>query len=265
MITYTSDEATGFPSGRSATSGWTFMIICSVPADLADDLCGRGAAQHDHIIVAARVDQRFFETVGKHEDGRKDEHHQRDTSKREYRRKPPDPRAWPDQEIGIFIRSSVSSFATHRHRHLECAGVLIIGKTAAIMPDTMAVDTDSAMVIISMLNTGKKVGKRFANPRVIGNSSASPPGRRPSMRAALVLSRSIRRCGMRKNTAISKPRIPVFAHAPTSRSYWRARVRIMPMMTNEITFIEVIMALDMETKLCWNSFSVSVLVAASDS
>ena len=135
--------------------------------------------------------------------------------------------------------------------------------TAATMPAKNADEIARTIVSGSTLKMGKKVGNAFANPAEIGNVSANPNA--PPISAIAIDSPPI-------NPAICLAEKPCVFNTAYSRVRSRAAMtivlastsRIIPMITYETTRTEVMIALDIDTKLCWNSFSVSVFVAARE-
>ena len=137
------------------------------------------------------------------------------------------------------------------------------GNTAANRPTRNDNASASAIVRGSTLKTGNIVGKPSATAAAIGNVNAMPI--QPPNIAM---------------TNDSPATSPIMCHElnpkvfNTAYSRMRSRAdmmivlastsRIMPMMTYEITSSDVKIALDNETKLCWNAFSVSVFVFADE-
>ena len=126
-----------------------------------------------------------------------------------------------------------------------------------------AAPSASAIVSGATLMIGKNVGSALAKPATMGNVSARPS--RPPHRAIKSDSPKMRatRCRAVKpsvlRTAYSRVR-----SRTAMRIVFASTSRMIPTITTEITCSEVMMALDIATKLCWNAFSLSVLVGARE-
>src|SRR6266568_4507479 len=139
----------------------------------------------------------------------------------------------------------------------------VAGNSAATTPATSAAASARAIVRGAMLMMGKKVGSALPKPATMGNVSARPS--RPPPAAMSSDSPKIRPTRWRAE----KPSVFSTAYSRVrSRTaitiVFASTSRMIPTITTEITCIDVMMALDIATKLCWNAFSLSVLVGARE-
>src|SRR5207247_2470511 len=261
------DDEDHFPRRERATvgggrhPGFGLQHLRRPPVDLARELRGRRAPQHDDVVEPARLDEGRFQAAREHEHAREDEHDQRQAADGERRGETAGPEAPPD------VRERDSHHGGYptvlRPTTIGVRTTRWAGKAAAATPASSAAPRPSAMVVGATLMTGKKVGSAFANPRTTGNIRARPST--PPANATTSASPTMKATRWR-------PEKPSVFKTAYSRVRSRTAItivfastrRMIPTITTEITCSDVMMAEDIWTKLCWNSRSLSVFVGARE-